>query len=557
MGKVQGIFSKGSRTNNLVGRLLEERYQLPFLFVFVILVNLPFLGNRDLWAPVEPRYGEIARVMFERGEWIVPTVNGRVYTDKPILYFWLVVMSSYLPGAVSEWAVRLPSALAGCGVALVTYALGKTHLEPGTGFLAALIVASAPLVMWEARWAHTDMLFTLFFVCSLYFLLRIWLGEDHKKNVALAFAFMGLATLSKGLIGFVLPGLLFAFLVVWTRQWDRLRTLNLPLGIVVFLVVTVPWFLTVGLRTDGLWLKEFIWRHHIQRYIAGEGHEEGFYFYIVNFPLDFLPWTLILVLAVWSCWPERKALNRPVALFLAAWFAVVFFFFSLSNTKRGLYLLPLFPVASLFTARYVWGLEKGPALKARAFKIAAGFISVVFIVTGLAVPWIARQFSPAGTWTFLPLAVVMAASGWLLLRRTREGRFVSGMVLLACAMALSILCAHGSIIPVVNRYNSPRLFADEIKKHVGSADPLYMYRDTMNDFNFYLAREVIPTLSTPADVARLGAEKAGVYLLARDRQLIEHVVKNGPPWEVMTRTTISGKEWFLFRSNAGVRAADR
>src|SRR5512145_851803 len=91
--------------------LEEERYQLPFLFVFLLVLNLPLLGSRDLWAPVEPRYGEIARVMFARGEWIVPTVNGDVYTDKPIFYFWLVLVVSHFAGAVNEWAVRLPSAL--------------------------------------------------------------------------------------------------------------------------------------------------------------------------------------------------------------------------------------------------------------------------------------------------------------------------------------------------------------------------------------------------------------------------------------------------------------
>jgi 4-amino-4-deoxy-L-arabinose transferase-like glycosyltransferase len=67
----------------------------------------------DFWAPVEPRYAEIARVMFAKGEWIVPTVNGDLYTDKPILYFWLVLLASQIGGAVNEWTVRLPAALGG------------------------------------------------------------------------------------------------------------------------------------------------------------------------------------------------------------------------------------------------------------------------------------------------------------------------------------------------------------------------------------------------------------------------------------------------------------
>src|SRR3970282_2151025 len=94
----------------------EERCHLPFLFLFSLILYLPFLGSRDLWAPVEPRYGEIVRVMFAKGEWIVPTVNGNFYAKKPILYFWLALGFSSIAGAVSEWTLRLPSALSSVGL---------------------------------------------------------------------------------------------------------------------------------------------------------------------------------------------------------------------------------------------------------------------------------------------------------------------------------------------------------------------------------------------------------------------------------------------------------
>ena len=537
--------------------LKEERYQLPFLFVFLLVLNLPLLGSRDFWAPVEPRYGEIARVMFARGEWIVPTVNGDVYTDKPIFYFWLVLVASHFAGAVNEWAVRLPSALSACGLALVTYALGKKYFQASVGFLAALMIATTARVIWEARWAHTDMLFTLFFVCSLYFFLRVWRGENDRENVALAFAFMGLATLTKGLIGFVLPGLLFLFLLMWTREWAKLRALNLPLGIAVFLVVTVPWFLAVGLRTEGLWVSEFFWRHHVQRYVAGEGHEEPVYYYLLNFPVDFLPWTLILGLALWTYWPERKALKQPLALFLAAWFGVVFLFFSLSNTKRALYLLPLFPPAALLTARYLWDLEKGRTLGVKAAKTVLVLIGAIFILAGLAVPLAGLKFSPSGMRSFLPLAAVLAVSGWFILRCAKGGRFFAGSVALAAAMALSILCAHLSIMPIINQYKSPRLFAQQITQYVGQKDPLYTYNDTMNDFNFYLEREIIPVVSTPLDVLHLARERGPVWLLARNAGLVRHVVKKGSGWEVVMSGTTGGKQWFLLRTKPEITAAER
>jgi len=82
---------------------------------------------------VEPRYGEIARVMFARNEWIVPTVNGDLYTDKPILYFWLVLLASKIAGAVNEWTVRLPATLGGTGLVLATYYFGRDFFSARIG----------------------------------------------------------------------------------------------------------------------------------------------------------------------------------------------------------------------------------------------------------------------------------------------------------------------------------------------------------------------------------------------------------------------------------------
>jgi hypothetical protein len=104
---------------------LDTRYQYPlYLCLLAGLLFFAFLGARDFWAPVEPRYAEIARVMFSKGEWIVPTVNGDLYTDKPILYFWIVLIASKIFGGVSEWTVRLPAALGGLPFLIERLAFG-------------------------------------------------------------------------------------------------------------------------------------------------------------------------------------------------------------------------------------------------------------------------------------------------------------------------------------------------------------------------------------------------------------------------------------------------
>jgi 4-amino-4-deoxy-L-arabinose transferase-like glycosyltransferase len=328
---------------------LDSRKVYPlFLFLLGLSLFFPGLGARDFWAPVEPRYGEIARVMFNTGEWIVPTVNGKLYTDKPILYFWIVLIASKIFGGVSEWTVRLPAALGGVGFVLATYFIGRDFFSARVGFYGAIILATCIRVVWESRWAHIDMLFCFFFALSIYFGARALLRKGNPYEILFAYAFMALATLSKGLIGVVLPGLLFVVFVLAGRDWRLIAAAKLPLGIPIFLLVAAPWFYLVSQATDGAWLRDFIYIHHLHRYTARAGHREPFYYYFMTLPVDFLPWTFFLVPALFAYRSYRQAWADPVARFFFLWFFVVFVFFDLSNSKRELYLLPLLPTLALF-----------------------------------------------------------------------------------------------------------------------------------------------------------------------------------------------------------------
>src|SRR5207244_2942792 len=120
----------------------RDRYPL-YLALLAAFIFFPFLGARDFWAPVEPRYAEIARVMFIKREWIIPTVNGGLYTDKPILYFWLVLIVSKIAISVNEWTVRLPSALGAVGVVVTTYAIGRDFFSRRVGFMSGSVLATS------------------------------------------------------------------------------------------------------------------------------------------------------------------------------------------------------------------------------------------------------------------------------------------------------------------------------------------------------------------------------------------------------------------------------
>jgi 4-amino-4-deoxy-L-arabinose transferase-like glycosyltransferase len=517
-----------------------------WVLVFLsVLLFFPMLGARDFWAPVEPRYAEIARVMLAKNAWIVPTINGGLYSDKPILYFWLVLILSKLAGHVNEWTLRLPSALSAVGLVVTTYLFGRDLFSPRVGLLAATILATSARVLWEGRWARTDMAFTFFFTLSLYFFSKTALKEGSPKDGYLAYGLMGLATLTKGLIGIVLPGLILLAFVAAKGLWSDLKKWRLPSGISIFLLVTAPWFVMVGLATDGKWPEDFVFIHHIQRYTSGLGHREPFYYYLVNFPADFLPWTIFLIPAIFAYRPRIKLLKEPVPLFLFLWFFVVLLFFSLSNTKRALYLLPIFAPAAIFLACYFDNLASGEMRPGAVYQWSAHLFFNLLWIVSLSLPVVLWFFRREAVWTSLPFSLVSGVGG--LMTALWIKRRLPSMVFLSTASTalLGMLCAVAWILPFIDQYKSPRPFALLVKKSVPSNEPLYIYADTMNDFNFYTEREAIPVISSESHLEGMIPQGKTAYMLIRDRDLKKLSLKANAA--VLATDRIGDKQWVLMK----------
>ncbi len=507
------------------------------------MLFFPALGARDFWAPVEPRYAEIARVMFMKGEWIVPTVNGNLYTDKPILFFWLVLVFSKLAGSVNEWTLRLPAALGALGAVFTTYKLGKDFFGPRVGFMAAVVLATSVRVILEGRWAHVDMLFAFFFLLSMLFAARAILGKGNRNEMIPAYIFMALAALTKGLIGVVLPALILLSFVAVRRDWRLLREARLPLGIPLFLLVAAPWFYLVDQATGGKWLGDFIYLHHIRRFTDPLGHREPFYYYFTTLPVDLLPWTIFALPALFAYRPGQKLFAEPASLLFILWFLVIFLFFSLSDSKRDLYLLPLLPVAALFVAVYFDDLISG--------KLSPGWLqsSLAFAFFGLLA--LGCLALPIATWMLrrdafgisIPVTLAIGAGTlivfYFLWRREPWRLFLAT----ALMMAVGVTVASACILPYLDQFKSPRPFSLAINAKVPPDVPLYIYADTMNDYNFYTGRDSIPVVSERAGKRAQALPAGAGFLLIRDRDLQRlHPL---PDDKVLLSQSVGGKTWYL------------
>lgn len=298
------------------------------LVVLAALLYLPNLGAYDLWSPDEPRFGQVAREMLASGDWIVPRVNGEIYTDKPPLLFWLVALLALLRGGeVTALVARLPSAAAAIGGVLVTYDLGRRLFNRRVGVLGATILSVTFVYAYQARNAQLDMLLSFFCYVAVWAAWLCYRSERRRPAVAMLFwAAMALATLSKGPPGLIVPlGTVLLFLAARgeMRMFARLSPVRGP---VLFAAIVCAWLVPMSLSIPKRATQDLLVWQTVIRYFASTHHEEPWYFFIEVLSYDFLPWVVFLPSALYVLLPARKGTTaradgrprRAIARLLAA-----------------------------------------------------------------------------------------------------------------------------------------------------------------------------------------------------------------------------------------------
>jgi 4-amino-4-deoxy-L-arabinose transferase-like glycosyltransferase len=323
---------------------------------------------------------------------------------------------------------------------------------------------------------------------------------------------------------------------------------RLPLGIPIFLLVAAPWFYLVNNATDGRWLADFIYVHHIQRFTDGVGHRQPFYYYLTTLPADFLPWTVFAIPAVFAYFPYRQLRQRPIAVFFFLWFVVVFLFFSISDTKRDLYLLPLLPAVAILVGNYIDDLSESRLPENALYRWLSQLFFGAVAIIGLAVPIVAWVVHRETFWISVPAAVVLATGGILTVFFTRKSGPLKVVTAVTLLMTLTMVCVSIWILPHVNRFKSSRPFSLQVNKIVPATAPLYVYDDNMHDFNFYTERKVIPVLSSPGAVTNVLRQPGGSYILIKDRDL--KTLSMLGPEEIVITDSVGSTTWNLIALKA-------
>jgi len=330
---------------------LTRRGAIALLVVFALVwfANLDF---RRLVHPDEGRYAEIPREMVASGDWVTPRLDGIKYFEKPALQYWLTA-AAYEAFGVREWVARLWPAVAGfLGVMFVGY-VGARLGNPMFGLAAAAVLAGSLGYSLEAHILTLDAGLTLWMSIGLGSLFLAQRDEatpaETRTWMWTAWAALALATLSKGLIGIVLPGGSLVIYSLLTRDWQVWRRLYLASGVPIFLVITAPWFIAVSLRNPEFF--DFFFIHeHFTRFLTTEHRREGAWWYFIPIlALGIIPWISVLVWTAHRMWIDAPAAANGFnwQRFALVWSVFIFIFFSASGSKLPSYILPLFPALAL------------------------------------------------------------------------------------------------------------------------------------------------------------------------------------------------------------------
>src|SRR3989454_725716 len=253
------------------------------------------------------------------------------------------------------------------GVFLAVLALGRLVCLHSMGPLgAAIVLATSFEYVILARAAVTDMALTLFITLGMLAAARC-IEDGRPLQAGLAGAAFGLATLTKGPVGALLPALALVMYLIAARRADLVRPRLLATALAGFVLTAGPWYVYMELRYPNLLLGTFLGQGNLGRFLAPEHRAFPFY-YVAVLLAGLLPWSGGLPAALWhaarpSIWSdERRTGARPGPLFLLCWFGAVLAVFSLSASKLPSYILPAFPPAALLLGDYWAGaLARVPA----------------------------------------------------------------------------------------------------------------------------------------------------------------------------------------------------
>jgi 4-amino-4-deoxy-L-arabinose transferase-like glycosyltransferase len=464
-----------------------------------LVLNLAGNGRVSLWDRDEPRYAVCVREMRQRNDWIFPTYNGEPRYHKPILIYWLMRLGVAI-GGDNPFGMRLVSGFAGAATCVLVWGLGRRMFGPPVGRLAALVMATAPIMLIESKLATTDATLAFWFVGGQFCLWE--LSQRPSRRVAAVFwLLLALGILTKGPV----PAVLFAAagLVSWCcggpgACWKRLEWRR---GLLLLTLVTLPWFLAIGILSRGEFYRVAVGYHIVQRVTSGIEEHGGFPgYYVALSLLTFYPWSALMPPALFGAWSRRA--GNPALGFLLGWIFGPLLFLELVQTKLIHYYLPAYSACALLIAWLVVTMVREEAALRRwaLGRLGLGLLISIGIGTVVALIAAASVVNAPVRWPCLVVAVVLAVGTLSAALRLYRGTTDRGVARLIATWAVVGLLIGTWLVPSLEPYRMARRVGQRlalITARLGIAPVLLTFQEPST---IYAYGRPIPTVKVWEDL---------------------------------------------------------
>ena len=379
----------------------SQKYRSNLLTIILIsaLTLIPFIGLTDFNTKGEPREAIVAFTMLDTNNWILPQNNGDEFAYKPPMFHWFVAATSVVIGSVNEFSARFPSALAGVVLAVMTFCFFARRKNQHIALLTSVIMLTTFEVHRAATNCRVDMVLTLFIVLALYQLFR-WTERDLRGIPVWAILWMGCGMLTKGPVAIILPCLVSCvylwiqgrhfWFVVWRFALIAMSAMILP----------CLWYYAAWLQGGDKFLY-LIYEENVLRFLGKmpySSHENGAWYYPVVLLSSAVPYTLICLMALFTIqreqwrklqvlksawwkglWEHIRKMDR-VELFSLLAIVLIIGFYTIPKSKRGVYILPVYPFVAYFVARLIEYLSAvRPRIVIFFGWVLATIVGIVFI----------------------------------------------------------------------------------------------------------------------------------------------------------------------------------
>ena len=531
---------------------------LPFATVCLLACCLLFaeLGRYPLFNPDEALYAEPAREMLENGDFITTYLNYVVRFTKPPLVIWAQALGISLFG-VNEFAVRFFEAACGLLLVAATYLFSEKFAGRRAAIAASIALATAPLFIGTGREAITDMPLSLFMAGAMICFFTALRTAKHSY-LWTAWGLLGLAVMTKGPVGLVLPlCILAAFAFLNGRLKSIQPDFKVIQGLAIVAIIALPWFITEISITKGAYFHEFILRENVQRFTSAiDSHGQPWWYHIAAMFAGFLPWSLFLpgsiaallpqlintthdqASALLQAWPLRRfsvprlklpALRWPqtptqelagvdpsLGLFCLLWAAITLLFFSASVSKLLPYTMPAFPaLAVLFALEAERILQTGNRKRAL---IPVAIIAVAFGASNAILPFALKKLrdAPPGlidlirSFTTFELVFSMAALAF-----TARKMFRSAWFIFCLPTVLGMLFFGGKILNSLSAQWEGPLPALAGYAALSNQD-IFVYDMRKPSIPFYTRRKIVQPAS-PAELITALQQSGSAYIITKTK----------------------------------------